>query len=50
MNNEIVCNCAICEQPIHQHELDGETVSDNYVYKCGELQYIELFHTTCEEE
>jgi len=48
--NDIVCNCSVCERPIYESQLDGETVDENRVYKCGELQYIELFHTKCQEE
>jgi hypothetical protein len=48
--NDIVCSCSVCDEPIYESQLDGETVDENRVYKCGELQYIELFHATCAEE
>lgn len=47
---KIACNCSICERPIYYWQLDGETVDEYRKYKCGELQYIELFHTKCREE
>ena len=42
-------SCSVCDEPIYESQLDGETVDENRVYKCGELQYIELFHTKCQE-
>ena len=48
--NDIVCSCSVCDEPIYESQLDGETVDENRVYKCGELQYIELFHATCADE
>ena len=48
--NDIVCGCSVCDGPIYESQLDGETVDENRVYKCGELQYIELFHATCAYE
>ena len=43
-------SCSVCDEPIYESQLDGETVHENRVYKCGELQYIELFHATCAYE
>jgi hypothetical protein len=47
--NDIVCSCSVCGGPIYDSQLDGETVDENRVYKCGELQYIELSHAKCIE-
>lgn len=47
---DTVCNCSYCEQPITRDQLDGTTVNEYRKYKCGELQYIELFHAACEEQ
>ena len=46
----IICNCAICDLPITNSDMEFKLVSDQHIYKCGELQYIELFHTKCEEQ
>ncbi len=40
---ETPVGCAVCEEPI-RHTRD---MVDNYVYKCGELHYIELAHNKC---
>lgn len=44
------CYCPICSQPITDDMFDGIQLMDHYVYKCGELSYIELAHTACGEE
>ena len=45
----IICHCAICDLPITNSDMEFKLVSDQHIYKCGELQYIELFHTKCED-
>jgi len=41
---EIHVTCSICEELL---PTDGGDIADHFVYKCGELQYIELAHTAC---
>ena len=45
--NEVVCGCAVCGNDILQSELNDGLISDEYIYKCGKLSYIELYHTDC---
>ena len=37
--------CACCHEPL----LPGQRAADHEVYKCGELNYIELAHQECAE-
>lgn len=37
--------CSLCHHPVL---FDDNTV-DHFIYKCGELDYIELYHRTCAE-
>ena len=46
--NEIICACAVCGKDLLQSEANDGLLSDNYIYKCGELQYIEIYHTACD--
>ena len=46
--NEIICACAVCGKDLLQSEANDGLLSDNYIYKCGELQYIEVYHTACD--
>lgn len=43
----MICLCAVCQKPILQYDLDRELVADHFVYKCGELDEIELAHLSC---
>lgn len=50
MSNNYVA-CAFCNWPIYYKD-DGtnewlEPVADHFVYKQGELQYIEIAHVKC---
>lgn len=40
---DIICACAVCRGNLR----DGDALAENEVWKCGELQYIELAHTKC---
>ena len=46
----IICLCTLCNEGITQSQMDREEVEDNFVYKYGELDYIELFHSKCYNE
>lgn len=37
--------CSLCDDPIEE----GQMIRDWHVYKCGELDSIELMHTECVE-
>ena len=43
---KLICACAVCRQDV----LEGQDLVDNFVYKCGELHYIELAHKQCAPE
>ena len=43
----MVSYCPICDRPITDDMFDGDQLVDHYVYKAGELSYIELAHTEC---
>lgn len=38
-----VCLCAVCRRMLY----DVDSLADHYVYKLGELAYIELAHVAC---
>ncbi len=40
---EELCLCAFCREILYA----GDALADNYVYKLGELSYIELAHREC---
>lgn len=42
---EIFCRCALCHLPLHPNDL----LADKYIYRGGELDYIELAHVACAE-
>ena len=46
--DKVISTCSKCKEDIHQYEINGGRVTDNYVYKLGALAYIELFHLNCE--
>lgn len=37
--------CAVCREEL----TEGDTLAENRVEKCGELQYIELMHKECDD-
>jgi len=43
MTRKTICSCAKC----HATMFEGDDLVQNFVYKCGDLQYIELAHRTC---
>lgn len=38
--------CSLCEEPLPD-EIVGDELADKFIYKCGELAYIELAHIEC---
>ena len=40
---DVNCACAICTVMLTRND----ELADRYVYKCGELSYIELAHVAC---
>ena len=42
--------CPLCRIPITDDMFGKGLVADNWVYKCGELHYIELAHLACAKE
>jgi len=38
--------CSICQEPLPD-ELKGNRIADKFIYKHGELAYIELAHLEC---
>lgn len=38
-----ICLCGVCREMLY----DGDPLADHEVYKCGELEYIELAHVAC---
>mgnify|MGYP003134525319 CR=1 FL=1 len=46
IEEKLICACAVCRQDV----LEGQDLVDNFVYKCGELAYIELAHKECAPE
>jgi len=47
METGIACYCPLCDLPITEDMFDLKVLADNYVYKAGELSYIELAHLAC---
>ena len=39
-------NCSSCGKPLE----NGQLIVDQEIYKCGELDFIELFHRDCEPQ
>ena len=42
-DNKLICACAVCRKDIFK----GQPMVDQFIYKCGELSYIELAHKEC---
>lgn len=47
MRNQRLVACAHCGENIDLITVDPDTLEDNFVYKGGELSYIEISHTLC---